>query len=842
MKTIVAIILNFYFIVPIAQAQLMEAINNAEDASYIDRQQLETISVIGTRRPIRAVTDTPVPIDIIAGDDFIRQGTADLSNSLRTLVPSYNVNAQPINDAATFVRPANLRGMAPDQSLVLLNGRRRHRSAVITFTNNGLNEGSQSADISVIPAIALKQVEVLRDSASAQYGSDAIAGAINFVLKDRPQGGVVQTQWGQTYVGDGDSYRVSANIGLPLANRGFISLSGEWHEADATVRSVQRKDAQALIARGNTKVEQPYANIWGQPDVSDDYKIFINSGFDIFNSTKVYAFGNYAEREVEGGFFFRNPNTKGGVFTKNNGKNRLVLRRFDLDEKYSCANVSIADADKSEHYLGTDDKENCQTFNERFPGGFRPKFTGNLTDEAAVIGLKGSLNRKLNYDVSYGYGQNNIDFSIRDTVNPSLGVWKTPTKFYLGAYTQTEHSVNVDLNYPWAITIFDAPLYIATGLEWRNEEFEITAGEPDSYKKGKYAEQGASVGANGFQGFSPDQAGAWDRSSYALYLDLEADPMENLTTKLMGRIEKFEGFDANYDYKFATLYQAHPQLGFRSSVGTGFRVPTVGQENLINTATGITNYSKLNTIATFSVNSAAAKALGARPLEAEQSFTFGGGIVAEVGALSLTVDYFNISVDDRIGMSKRYDCTVKTCPSLGKGSKVRFFGNGFDSRTQGVDVVASMDVDTDLIGGNSELIFAGSWTKTKVTSRNEDFLDDKGVLEIEDGLPHYRANITFKHAQANWGGFARINYFGSYTETHAGEEVLLIHAGYELTLDVEVDYTFMEQFNLAVGADNIFNNFPDRNPYDTKYGSKYPESSPMGITGGFYYVRASMEF
>lgn len=259
-KIILSVTLAFLYmyIVPNALAQQPQ-----DEVNTPVIQELDTMFVIGTRRPVRAVTDTLMPIDIISGEDFINQGSSDISNSLRTLIPSYNVGAQPISDAATFIRPANLRGLSPDQTLVLLNGKRRHRAAVISFLGNGVSDGAQGADIGVIPAIALKRVEVLRDSSSAQYGSDAIAGAINFVLKDAPEGGIIQTQWGQTYEGDGAAYRVSANVGVPLGERGFANISGEWSEADATIRSVQRSNAQAQIAAGNTAIEQPYAQVWG---------------------------------------------------------------------------------------------------------------------------------------------------------------------------------------------------------------------------------------------------------------------------------------------------------------------------------------------------------------------------------------------------------------------------------------------------------------------------------------------------------------------------------------------------------------------------------------------------
>ena len=272
--------------------------------------------------------DTPAPVDVISGVDFTRNAADDVQDLLRTSVPSFNINTQPISDAASIVRPANLRGLSPDQTLVLLNGKRRHRGSVISFLGGGISDGAQGVDISAIPSIALKQVEVLRDGASSQYGSDAIAGVLNFVLKDSPEGGTVEFKYGSTYAGDGDNFRVSGNVGLPLGDQGFVSLSAEYGETDGTVRSVIRDDVRSLIAAGNNAAgdfltintfTDEVPQYWGQPDVKDDLKLFINSALELSDSAEVYAFGNYASRTVEGGFFYRNPTNRGGVLCRTTG-------------------------------------------------------------------------------------------------------------------------------------------------------------------------------------------------------------------------------------------------------------------------------------------------------------------------------------------------------------------------------------------------------------------------------------------------------------------------------------------------------------------------------------------
>ncbi len=432
--------------------------------------QIEELVVVGSRREARSAADTIAPVDVISGSDFAAQATSDISDLLRIAVPSFNVNTQPISDAATIVRPANLRGLSPDNTLVLLNGKRRHRASVISFLGGGISDGAHGPDIGVFPSIGLKQVEVLRDGASSQYGSDAIAGVINFVLKDDREGGSIDIKWGSTYEGDGDNFRLAGNIGLPLGNDGFVNISAEFIEVDDTIRSVQRTDAAALIAAGNTAVSDisvntittEFAQIWGQPNVNDDYKIFVNSGYQINDNLEVYAFANYAERQVEGGFFFRNPTNRGGVFngplvridgTSIDGvsvdsfgglfepdvddtdavqasMNSLAALRAELDladdaeltqallaQNNIFDSVSVGDLAHTGNcpagipltqagglipdpaiLASVETDDNCFSFVELFPGGFVPRFGGDTEDAAIVFGARGDL------DVGDGLG------------------------------------------------------------------------------------------------------------------------------------------------------------------------------------------------------------------------------------------------------------------------------------------------------------------------------------------------------------------------------------------------------------------------------------------------------
>ncbi len=493
-------------------------------------EDYEQIAVVGSRAAPRSVADSAVPIDIISSEEFKQQGATDMVSMMQTVVPSFNVNDQPINDASTLVRPANLRGMASDHTLVLVNGKRRHRSAVITFLGGGLSDGAQGPDISVIPAAALKQVEVLRDGAAAQYGSDAIAGVINFVLNDASEGGLFEARYGSFYEGDGDMIQLSGNVGLPLSDKGFINLSAEYRTADDTSRSIQRADAAALIDAGNTFVADP-AQIWGSPEIKHDIKLFANLGLELSDSAEAYMFGNFAEREVEGGFYFRNPHNRGGVNdggTNDAGEQLLLVGDLTGDMSGNCpTDIVVGDnVLQNPRYINeVANNPDCFAFNEILPGGFTPRFGGTVTDMSLVFGTRGELANEITYDVSLNLGQNEVDFAISNTINPSLGP-NTPFEFSPGRYTQSEQTLDIDFTKPFDVGLYE-PLFVATGFQYRNESYESFAGDPASYEIGPLATQGFGIGSNGFPGLSANSQGRVSRNNIALYVDAEAYITEN---------------------------------------------------------------------------------------------------------------------------------------------------------------------------------------------------------------------------------------------------------------------------------------------------------------------------
>ena len=730
-----------------------EPVESEQSSEQTQPHLTEEIVVVGTRAQPRTVTESVVPIDVISSQDIVGQGEPDLADQLRNVLPAYNVNPQPVGDAARIIRPATLRGLAPDHTLVLVNGKRRHRGAVITWLGNGVADGAQGPDISVIPSIALRQVEVLRDGASAQYGSDAIAGVLHFLLKDDTSGGSVEFRTGRFLAGDGGTYTVSGNVGLPLGPGGFANLSVEYGNTAATSRSVQRADAGHLIAVGNAQVADP-AQIWGSPAIDDDFKFWGNFG-RVFDQIQFYGHTNYASRRVTGGFFFRNPNTRAAVFSADGGKTLLIGDRLDtqdgiLDGSAGCPRVPIANGVPDRRALDRVFSDpDCFSFQEIFPGGFRPQFGGELTDASVVAGLRGQTSVGMVWDASFSLGSNLVDFFIFDTVNASLGP-ATPTEFDPGLYRQQDLAFNLDLSY----AISDH-LHLAGGGEWREEDFKIGLGQNESWEIGPYAPQGFSAGSNGFPGFSPIAAGQWDRANYAFYGDLELRGRSNKwTVGAAARIEDYEDFGATLNGKLAGRYRLTPAWALRGSVSSGFRAPTPGQQNAFNVSTRYDlQLRDLVNDGTIPSTSRAAQLRGGRLLEPERSINISLGAVADRGPLKLTVDYFRIDLSNRLALTQLFALgpeEVETLISEGVTSarnlqNFRFFTNDFETRTQGIDLVAT--VTPASLGGATTFGFLFNHTDTEVTEFNRGVLDAVRLRQLQEAIPGIRWNVS---AQQTW--------------------------------------------------------------------------------------------
>jgi len=801
--------------------------------------ELEEVVVTGTRREARSVYESAAPIDVIGGEDFRNQGATDMTDLIRTVVPSFNVNTQPISDAATVIRPANLRGLAPDHTLVLVNGKRRHRASVITWLGNGVSDGAQGPDLSVIPAIALKQVEVLRDGASAQYGSDAIAGVMNLILKDDTDGGVVEGRFGEYDEGGESTYTIAGNIGLPFTDDGFFNASFEYGEQDDTDRSVQRNDAQSLIAAGNADVADP-AQIWGSPKVSDEIKTVFNIGVRLSDNAEAYAFGNYAYKEVDGGFYFRNPDTRGAVFSSDGGTTRLV---GDVTEDGSgnCPVVRVGDAQALAAVVANPD---CFVFNEIFPGGFTPRFGADTRDAGLVAGIRGTLDNGLNYDVSGIFGWNDADFFIYNTVNSSLGP-NTPVSFDPGDYTQTEYNFHGDFSYPVQVDAFASDLNIAGGFEYRVEEFEITAGQTESWDFGPLANQGFSAGSNGFPGFSPAIAGDWDRANYAAYLDFEADVTDRWLVGVAVRYEDFDDFGSTVNGKFATHLSLTDWMGIRGTWSTGFRAPTPGQQNASNTSTEFDfDIGDLVNRGVIPPGSIVAQQRGGTDLAEEESTNVTAGIVFQWRDLSITIDYYSIEVDDRIALSQDFRLSEEERRTLIDAGvfqaanirDFRFFQNAFDTETEGLDVVATYDVDWG--AALTKLNLAYNYNDTEVADFDRNVIDDNRIRELEEGLPESRYNLTGTHLYDNWRFMLRYNWVDEWFDS----EDDMTYDSY-WTMDTEVAYSFANGVTLMFGGQNFTDETPDENPRAAmRVGNAYSQFAPLGFNGAFYYGRVTYDF
>ena len=800
---------------------------------------LEEVVVVGSRARSRTVTESMVPIDVIPPVDILDQGDTDVADLLRTVVPSFNINPQATGDAAKIIRPANLRGLAPDHTLVLVNGKRRHRAAAILWIGNGTSDGAQGPDLSSIPAIALRQVEVLRDGASAQYGSDAIAGVMNFQLRNERSGGAIEVRGGGFVDGGGEAYTVAGNVGLPLGEFGFANLSAEYGNAAATSRSVQRSDAALLTSVGNTHVRNP-AQLWGSPKVEDDLKLWGNFGHLLHDGTQLYAHANYASERVTGGFFFRNPNTRAAVFSIDDGETLLIGDALDArdgvaDGSAGCPTVRVSNGLPDQAALAQVFADpNCFTYQEMFPGGFTPQFGGDVTDASLVAGVKGQTAGGLLWDASAGYGSSEVDFFIFHTVNASLGP-ATPDEFDPGLYRQREVNVNVDLSYAVSDVV-----NLAGGAEWRDEHFTIGLGQEESWSIGPYAAQGFSAGSNGFPGFSPIAAGGWHRANYALYADAEllnaGEGRWNVGGAL--RFEDFEDFGATLNGKLAARFALAEGLALRGSLSTGFRAPTPGQQNAFNVSTQFDRQRRdLVNNGTIPSTSRVAALRGGEALDAEKSRNLALGAVVGAGSLRLTADYYHIVVSDRLALTQSFQLTeAQKAQLVAEGissatnlQNFRFFTNDFNTRTQGIDIVATY-APASLEG--TELSFAFNHTGTRVVAYDPDVVNDTRIRQLEEGLPRYRWLVTGKHTL---GDLRLLGRLSSYDGWFDSRDDLYYNGDY--LLDLEASYSLRETATVTVGGQNVLNNYPEENPNAVFSGNRYSPNSPFGSNGGFYYLR-----
>ena len=761
-----------------------------------DDEVIEEIITVGSRsaKP-RSASDSTVPIDVISGDDFNSVGsTADLTDNLKALVPSYTATPA-TGDGSAFVRPTSLRGTAPDQTLVLINGKRRHRSALVQFFAPAAGNGSHGVDVGMIPGIAVKRVEVLRDGASSQYGSDAIAGVINFVMKDATEGGSLQVTYGEHYEGE-QSVKLAANMGFALGDIGFANVSAEYVDNDALSRGIQRQsDYDALIADGvNPDVigadspfgDAPFLQSWGRPE-TEGIRFFVNSGFDISDSSEVYARFGAAETDGRYRFFYRTPDHSSLAPLRTMGFGGL-------------------------------------------PAGYTPFLDGHQEDASLVVGLKGEMNNGVLYDVSYGFGKDELDYFLNNSVNTDLGLdanLNIPQMgFAMGGYIQEETNLNVDFSLPVSDT-----LNLAFGAEAREEKFTVVAGEPNAT---------VGVGPSGMTATRAAEAGEFSRDNIAVYADVEHDISDAVLLQYALRYENFADFGPTTNAKFALRYRASDAIALRGAVSTGFHAPTPGQANVRTTITTFDGTSGLQVEEQLvAPTSQIAQENGGKKLTEEKSLNYSLGFAAELGdAWSLTTDVYRIEVDDRIYRTS--DIPVTGFDPI---TSISFYTNALDVVHQGADVVLTGGF------GETDITFAYAYNKVEVDGQKlvngVPPVSASTVEDIENNYPNHRFTLSsMTNFTDRWNLMARATYYGEhYDERGTIGAAVEPSAKIDSTiyLDVELGFQATDNLKFALGGTNVTDEFIDTigppNANRLSVGLQYPRRSAANYEGGSWYLK-----
>jgi len=840
------------------------------------------IVVLGTRRTDRTSTNSASPIDIIGAKDLASQPAANLIDVVKNLVPSFFVEQNTIADASAFVHSPSLRGLPADETLVQLDGHRFNRSALVQVYSGGdtgLGYGSQGSDIGSIPTIAIKNLQVLRDGATAQYGSDAIAGVMNYGLRDNDHGVEVQGRYGQYYQnGDGKSYDLAANAGFKLGDSGFANISGEYSSDGETSRGVTRPQALAYAAQNPANVGAlPYyplpAQVWGDSP-THGWKILLNSALNITDNAKFYVIANASHNHTEESFNYR---ASTDAILDPAGKSLVAPANYQPNDIVVCArnflNINpTVGKDKSGNNIDAYGCENTSDpyFRNLYPAGFTPVFVGEVGELYGVGGIKGNLD-KLTYDLSLSASKNTLNLSMYNSLNTAFSPNNpasdapyntgTQTSFKFGETQQRETNANLDLTYPLDAG-FAKPITLSGGLEYRKETYQLGVSDFQAYADG---------GASGYGGVSPSQAGTWSQSNIAVYAGAETDITPNWTIGAAGRYEHYNTFGGATVGKINTRYEFIPGYAFRATLGTGFHAPSPGQEHNSTLTTNFISGQSIQT-GTFPVDSAASEYYGAKPLTPEKSTNFGAGFTAKpTRGLTLTVDYYNIKVRNRIFITEPFTVTqadLNASPALNSifggrpGGNVSYFTNGLSTLTRGVDVVASYA--TALAEGRLNLTLAYNHNANKVTSANANVIDGAQIADIKNLAPHDTAHLSANYTMGKWSLTARENYYGSwvdaydygdsaFTGTSGANGGSLQVFGAKATTDLDVTYTIASKFALTVGANNLFNTFPDKLNANSQTiypitgggpdGQVYPRvGGPFGFNGGFWYARVSIKY
>ncbi|MBU4631187.1 TonB-dependent receptor plug domain-containing protein [Pseudomonas chlororaphis] len=761
-----------------------------EDNSTAAR--LDTVIVTGTRAQERTASASLSPIDVIAGESLRSSGSSELATVLAKLIPSINFPRPSLVDGAELTRPAQLRGLSPDQVLVLVNGKRHHTSAFVNL-GGAVGRGSAPADLNAIPLSAIDHIEVLRDGASARYGSDAIAGVINIILKSADHGGSISTQYGQYKKGDGIQRQVAGNSGFALGDNGFVSLSGEGANNDYTNRA--GKDFRPASVGSTTYGQHVFRQ--GEPE-TEEGKFQFNSAYSFNDAAELYGFGGYSKRRGETAAFYR---------ASNASNNNPVLH----------------------------------------PNGYLPLINGTLQDTSLVLGLRGELLDNWHYDLSANYGKNTYELRTK-TINTSLGL-DTPHAFDNGTLTNDQRQLSLDLSREFSLGWLPYPVSVAFGTEYLHQGYQIEAGQPESYYQ---------TGSSGLGGFRDSDAGSSSRHNFAQYLDLETHFTDKLAVSAAVRHEDYSDFGSNVSGSLSARYDFTPRVALRGSVSTGFRAPSLAQQNFTFTSSQLIG-NTIQESGTFAADSQVARLLGAEDLKAEKSRNYSLGLVLEpLDNLTVTADLYHIDIRDRVSLSSNLvlnNTAIDYLKANGVGNinytSARYFTNATDTSTDGVDLVANYRYPLDNgIRWNSTLGYNYNHTKVTDVKANPAILDQLGVNLVRvdrrerigllgDTTPQHKLSLANDFNYGNWALHSNLVRYGEFTSYQADKVNDQTFSAAWL-LDLAVDYK-LQNWLFTLGGDNVTDKYPEKvNAYASSGGNlAYSTFSPYGYSGAFYYAKVA---
>ncbi len=858
----------------------------------------------GTRRLDRTVTNSASPIDVISATELTNQPTANLLDTIKNIVPSFYVPQNTISDASTFVRAPSLRGLPADEVLVQINGKRFNRSALVQVFSGGdtgLSFGSQGADISAIPSIAIQNLQVLRDGATAQYGSDAIAGVMNFGMRNSGKGAEVQARYGQyfdngdTKLDNGISRQLGATAGIGIGASGFVNVAGEIYKDGGTSTGKTRPIA-VIFAANNPDLADQLPNfplpvqIWGSSP-QHGWKGMLNSGIDVASNSQVYFTALGAYNKGNQSFNYRSPIT--ATAEDITGEIRTLRANGAFTAPFFLTPCPAGNATCPAGAFVQD--SNTFLFTSIYPAGFTPRFVGITKERWGNLGWKGELGSGLTWDLSGTLAKNTLALSMYDSLSPTYGP-ESQTSFDFGTLSQKERNGNLDFTYPMNFGFF-SPVTLAWGAEYRKEIYGQSEGDPQSYGAGPFAGPqvlytetapgvfsptpytaatcpsfnpspdpadpvptscviaGRQPGASGYGGTSPTYAGSWSQRSWGVYGAAEADISDALSMGIAGRYEHYNTFGGSFVYKANALYELTPELSARATIGTGFHAPSPGQSNNAILTTNFVAGNQVQT-GTFPVDSAISQYFGATSLKPEKSRNYGAGVIFKPRSnLTLTVDGYIINVRGRIGVSQAFRVTaadILAQPDLaavGEGGDVNYFTNATNTSTKGIDLVGTWR--SGLMGGNLSTTLAYNYNKSKVTKFDPAVISEAQRITAAHLAPNHRATLSANYLRGPWTFNARENFYSWWQNEldYPGQKF-----GSRFTTDIDLSYTFREHFTATLGANNLFNTRPEKIQHtdsnrifvltdSTADGQIYPRTGgPFGLNGGLVYVRLGVKY